>query len=242
MFEIDFSDPEEPYARILEAVFRSYIEDGSIEVGDKSPEQILNEYKLITQELVAGAAEFHNAADHRSDLLERAEAEVESGSVEVGVTLYALWIEHTVNGDLIYALQRKGYGEETIKPLIRELRLETKITSLWHIAGFDPIASEDVALVRKISEARNSFVHYKWSAKGEEEYELSKEQLASVCDRARRLEPVFTSREDALFWNDRKDEILNFYREDLKRWAQEVGPFVVGRAAPENSAEEPLCT
>ncbi len=239
MYEIDFSDPDSPFLKILEYVFRSYVEDGSIEINEKPSEQIINEYKSITQELIAGEVELRHTSDHRQHLLERAEAEAGSGSAEIAVTLYALWIEHTVNGNLIYGLQRKGYDLETINPLIRELRLRTKITALWHIAGFEPLAGEDVALIDQISGARNAFVHYKWPGNAELAYESAKEQLKNIVDRSRGLETVFSSRENALFWNGRKDEILNFYREDIKRHAREVGPFVFGRATPENSAESP---
>lgn len=228
MYTTDFSDPDNPLMRVFESVFCSYIEDGSVEVGDKKPEQIINEYKALAKGVATGEVGLLHTLDHRSSLLERAEAEAHNGSFELSVTLYALWIEHTVNGDLIYGLQRKGYSLETIKPLIRELRLNTKVTALWHIAGFEPLAAADILLIDQVSAARNAFGHYKWSGSDEETEAATNERLKNTTERSRELEAVFIARENTLFWNARRGEIISYFWEDVRRHAREFGPFEFG--------------
>jgi hypothetical protein len=163
MLVIDFSDPNDPFSLIAEALFRSFIEDGSIVIEDQSLDEILLEYKALMAHMQTAEQEFHRIPDHRSILWKRANSEHSEGTPEMAITLYALWIEHSVNGSLVSALQRKGYDLEIIDLIIREVNLRAKITKLWHIAGLDPLEDADVTLVGQIAEARIAFVHYKWA-------------------------------------------------------------------------------
>jgi hypothetical protein len=226
--KVDFSDPDDPFGRVAESVFRSFIEDGSIIIGDEPPDEIILIYKALLVEMLAANVELHRIADHRLLLLERAKDESASGTPEIAITFYALWIEHVANGNLVAGLQRKGYDLDVINPLIRELKLRTKLTALWSMAGFDPLSDADLALVDQISQARNAFVHYKWGGHNESVDQSIREQLRRVLDRAQNLEAVFNSRERSLLWNGREDEIINFYREDVRRHVQEAGPFTFG--------------
>jgi hypothetical protein len=163
MQEADSSD-HAILGQIVEGVFRSFIEDGSIIIGDQSPDEIILECKALAAHMLASNTELRRITDHRSILWLRAKDEYVNGSPEIAITFYALWIEHVVNGNLIAGLQRKGYGLDTINPLIRELKLRTKITALWHIAGFEPLSEADISLIDQVSQTRNAFVHYKWSS------------------------------------------------------------------------------
>jgi hypothetical protein len=240
MHEADFSESDDLLLRrIMECVFRSFIEDGSIIIEGQSPDEIILEYKALTAHMLVTEAELRHTPDHRSVLWRRAKDEYVNGSPEIAITFYALWIEHEVNGDLVAGLQRKGYGLDIINPLIRELKLKTKITALWHIAGFEPLSDADISLIDQVSQARNAFVHYKWSGYNEAAGRSNREQLIRLLERTQGLQAVFNSRESSLLWNGREDEIINFYREDLRRHAEEVGPFTFTSPDREDSAESP---
>lgn len=239
MHEADFSEPDDPIGQIMECVFRSFIEDGSIIIEDQSPDEIILEYKALAAHMLAAETELRNIPDHRSVLWQRAKDEYVNGTPEIAITFCALWIEHVVNGNLVAGLQRKGYGLDIISPLIRELKLKTKITALWHIAGFEPLPDADISLIDQVSQARNAFVHYKWSGYNEATGRSNREQLVRLLERTQGLEAVFSSREGSLLWNDREDEIINFYREDLRRHAEKVGPFTFTGPDREDSAESP---
>jgi hypothetical protein len=135
--------------------------------------------------------------------------------------------------------QRKGYDPDVINLLIRRLNIEEKTTKLWRAAGFGPLSSEDASLISQIMEARNSFVHYKWKGYDETSDRSRREQLITLLERARALGDIFHSRENSLLWNGREDEIIDFHREDLRRHAEEAGPFILGSTDGEGAAESP---
>jgi hypothetical protein len=218
--KVYFNDPGEPFTPIAEAIFRSFIEDGSIIIGDQPPDEIILEYKAHLAMMLAEDTELHHVPDHRSTLWRRAENEYDNGDPQIAVTLYALWIEHVVNGNLMAGFQRKGYDPDVINLLIRRLNIEEKTTKLWRAAGFEPLSSADASLISQIMEARNAFVHYKWRGYDETSDRSRREQLITLLERARVLGDVFHLRENSLLWNGREDEIINFHREDLRRHAR----------------------
>jgi len=228
--EIDFTNPHEPFTPIVEALFRSFIEDGSIVIEDQSPDEIILEYKAHLAIMIAEGTELHHVPDHRSTLWQHAESECDNGNPEIALTLYALWIEHVVNGNLTAGFQRKGYDPDVINLLIRRLNIDEKITKLWRAAGFEPLSNADTSLISRIMETRNAFVHYKWKGYDETTDQSHREQLNALLERAHALHDVFRSRENLLLWNGREDEIMNFHREDIKRHAEEAGPFIFGSA------------
>jgi hypothetical protein len=237
MHTVDFSDPNEPFAPIMEALFRSFIEDGSIIIEDQSPDDIILEYKALLALMLAEETRLQRIPDHQSTLWRRAESEYVNGALEIAVTLYALWIEHVVNNDVMIGLQRKGYDPEIIDLLIRRINIEEKAVKLWCAAGFEPLSGPDISLIGQITEARNAFVHYKWKGYDEATDRSNREQLVALLERAHVLIDVFRSRENALLWNGREDEIINFYRKDIRRNAEDIGPLTFGSQNGEESAK-----
>lgn len=187
------------------------MESGLVEIGDKSLDEIMEDWAAV---VIATPGEyFHTVIDHRDGLLERAGGEADGGHLELAVTFYALWIEHTVNASLISGFSRRGYGSQVIDPLIRELRLQTKITALWSIAGFRQLSEDDLQLVERISQARKSFVHYKWRVYDDSTTDSMKAQLREIVDRAERLESAFNDSTSVTYWNNREDEIISGFHE-----------------------------
>src|SRR3984885_10887760 len=103
---------DEPIYQVAEKLFRSYIEDGTIEIGEKSARQILDEYMVIMEDFVEAKTEVIHIPDHRANLLQRAQDEAINGDPNIAIVFCALWVEHTLNGSLIAALERKGYESE----------------------------------------------------------------------------------------------------------------------------------
>lgn len=218
------SDADDARARriVFDKIFRSFVENGIIEVGNRSPSEIIEDFK----EAVLEAAEEDPGwpalvVDHRDLLLENAKRAAESGSLEIAITFYALWIEHTVNGNLINGLRRKGYDAEVVDLLLRKLDLETKFTVLWRVAGFRRLSSDNLRLIKHISEARNAFVHYKWRSYDNATTTASESmevRLRTIVERAESLVTVFNEAISAAYWNNRDDEVIgSFYRDFIDR-------------------------
>jgi hypothetical protein len=225
----DTLDPDDPKIRaarsdFIEELFFNAVESGIIQISDKAPQEILDEFKVYLDEFKLNIHDMNQRGedglrmiiDHRSTLLSYADREVRDGNGEVAVVFYALWIEHTVNGCLIRGLERKGYGPEVINPLIRELNLRTKITALWNIAGFPPLADENIRTIDQIAQARNGFVHYKYPGYAESIRGSMNEGLKRAIERSHDLDTAFNAAMNALYWNGREDEIMRSFREKYR--------------------------
>jgi hypothetical protein len=202
---------------IFEALFRSYIEDGSIAIEGRDPSDIIMEFRAEVAKIVSGETELRGVRDHRDTLLAAARAEAEKRRDEIAIILYATWIEHSINGMLALAFERKGHAENVINPLMRELRLHTKASALWKLAGLRDIGADNLRLLGQVIEFRNSLVHYKWPAHDISLLEQRSLQLRDIVVRVEELIGTLFSIETDTFWIGRETEIIGHFREDAAR-------------------------
>ncbi|MFC6081663.1 hypothetical protein [Sphaerisporangium aureirubrum] len=212
-----------------EAVFRSYIEDGSITTTGKSGTEIVDEYATLIDKLIdtseLDVMEFHTSIDHRDILLERARVEAEHGHDQLAITLYSTWIEHSVNGLLALAMERQGRSKQVVTPLLRELRIPTKITALWELVGLPALREGSVRVLDQALNFRNAFVHYKWSATSDQEHRTHTERLHAIVPEIERVVSEFMDIESAAIWDGRKAEIMECYRSVLDAHEKKHGPI-----------------
>jgi hypothetical protein len=165
---------------VYETVLRAFVEDGTLEIEGKTPAEITAEFLSILRSRMGANLDIDldidSIIDHRENLLAHAKAQVDAGNNWIAVTLYATLVEHLVNAIITRALERKGHDSAVIIPLVRELRLRTKISALWAIAGLPAINEDHRKLLDQLIEFRNSFVHYKWIAY-EMDIQQSRERL-----------------------------------------------------------------
>ncbi len=199
------------FADYLDDLFHHLVEERSIEIGNKTADELYVEFRKFLKEnapIYEKGEEVAVAFDYRDDLLTRADQEGEGGHYALALTLYAIWLEHKVNGLLIIALGNKGYAEEVIKPLIRELKLKTKMSSLWTIAGLTPFDPEAFTLANRISDRRNAFVHYKWVGYTETARERLTSEESDLVNAAKVLTRAIADIESHDFWNGRKQNVV----------------------------------
>ena len=215
------SDSVEIPLDILQSVFefmlRDVVEAGIMEIDDRNPEQIVYEFTEKALNVLRASNDFYAAVDHRPTLLDRARSEAQAGNDELAVTFYAIWIEHFINGILTRAFTRMEYDAEVFLPLIKELRLHTKASSLWALADLPTIEDENLKILDRILEFRNAFVHYKWLAAGERAIEERDERLREVIGKSEQLVTALFAAKAAAFWNGREKELLEYLHEDLRR-------------------------
>jgi len=210
---------------LFEVLLRAYVEDGTLEIEGKTSAEIITEfYGMLTRRMSANAADFDLlvATDHRDDLLRHARAAADAGDDWIAATLYAISFEHLINAIITRAFERKNYGNDVVIPLIRELRLQTKVSALWVLAGL-PILSEDhQKLLGQLIEFRNSFVHYKWVASQPDADAIRDRQVKAIVERAEELVTALSSIVAATFWDDRETEIITRLRNALQEgWSKE---------------------
>ena len=208
--------------QMYETFFRAFVENGEIEIGDRSPEQIFEQfYSLIDEFIASEGAGLRTAVDYRETVLDRARAEAGEAHYYLAATLYAIWAEHSINGLLLRAFERKGHSAEVSTPLLRELRLSTKASALWGIAGLPTIPSDSLRLLDRIIQYRNSFVHYKWILYEElADMQLS-EELRDIVAQAESLVSDLLAAESSAFWSGRDRELIGRLSEDIRQAREE---------------------
>ncbi|MEV6300399.1 hypothetical protein AB0M02_13420 [Actinoplanes sp. NPDC051861] len=212
----------------FEATFRSWVEDGSIEVGSRTFDELLTDFRRLLQDFVNEPdfeeTEFHPIFDHQEKLLERAVTETNEGDDLIGIMFYATWFEHFINGILIRSLRRAGFAEDIYIPMIRTFNLQTKMASTWKLAGLPEVPAEMIRTLNLVTELRNGFVHYKWSALSPQAEEQQKTRLREATNQVASLVSYFKAVEDQFFWNGREAELIEAFRADLLEAERENPP------------------
>jgi hypothetical protein len=213
--------PRDLVRLLHEYMFRGWVENGRLEIKGRTSAQIIDDYDRLVHEyhdqLTSGEVDFLSTTDHRSTLFDEARKAAEDAHYELAITLYAVWLEHFINGTLKLAFHRLGHGEDISVPLIKELRLATKVTVLWKIAGLPDIDQDSLRLINRVIELRNAFVHYKWQNYDEPTLDRRDEQSQQVAEEAERLVSTLLGIESAVFWNGREEELIDCFREESRR-------------------------
>jgi hypothetical protein len=202
---------------VLRDIFRSMIEHGSVDVGDRPADEVIDDFWHLMADLRRGATDYEtpkwsSTVDFRKSLRERAAVAAAEDDQWIAVTLYATWLEHFINGLLVTTLGRQGLSERTVKALIRKLDLITKATALWEIAELPPLSEEQLKVVEMTTNLRNTFVHYKWSgADSEERHRLDKDLALTISD-VHRLGDALLDIWSTALWDGRRDELLQAFR------------------------------
>lgn len=204
--------------RTLEYILRGSVESGEISLEGKTPDEVLSQLRDIVDSVIESNGEnLFTSIDYRSTLLDRATAETDADNCELAVTLHAIWIEHFVNGLILRAFERMGHYEIISLPLIRELRLQTKITALWSLANLPLISDDSLRLIGQITEARNSFVHYKWKLEDADKIDERKRQVKLLAAKFNDVIAELHALESAFYWNGREAEIVDSLHEDVRK-------------------------
>jgi hypothetical protein len=142
--------------RFVTWISQDLIRQGIIDPKGKTDEE-------LRQEIIAwGKIGIQLISDHRPDLLRQARLFMKGGEVRLACLLYATWFEHWLNGVVSTLAERKGLQDSEITQIIRDTNFDARITWLLRILGARPISSKHRGVIKKVSELRNAFVHYKW--------------------------------------------------------------------------------
>jgi hypothetical protein len=117
--------------------------------------------------------EIETLIDHRNSILKTAK-EYEKSNFDLSNTLYATFIEHTLNYIIQSACHNSEIDRKTTTEIIRNVNISGKSTWLIKLLGLRPINKKHIKTILKTSELRNAYIHYKWKpdkSKGKDENE-----------------------------------------------------------------------
>jgi hypothetical protein len=91
--------------------------------------------------------------------------------------IYATWVEHTVNGLLQTGAVRMKMPRSYLKELYREVGMSAKFTCIFHLFGFKPVSEKHMKQLKRLSDYRNQFIHYKYPPSSSHYDQPSKNEL-----------------------------------------------------------------
>lgn len=215
----------------MENLFRSFVEDGSIVIGDRPSIEIIQDFDdrvlaILSDPEYDLSRDMAPVIDHQHTLLDRATTEARGGDSLIAITFYVIWFEHYINGALIRAFRKMGHDATSYMPMVRQLNVVTKLTSAWALAGLPTVDDEQVKLLSQAVEMRNAFVHYKWPALDFDGPDKQKERADKIAEELPNLVAYFESLEDQAFWSGRENQIISDFRADqLAREARNPAPY-----------------
>ena len=105
---------------------------------------------------------FELIVDHRDYIINLARLEEKKGNTELTTTLYATYVEHTLNRIIHIACVSKKHDYKTQNEIIRNINIGGKCTWLLELLELPALNPNHVKTILEISDERNSFIHYKW--------------------------------------------------------------------------------
>ena len=128
--------------------------------------------------------DFTVTLDHRDELAVQAKTLSTERRPLASLILYATWIEHWLNGVIVAATRRRGLSDEDSVRLVRETPMRAKHSWLLALLGLPPLAKDRQKALVALTELRNAFVHYKWSARTPDELVKEEEGVRRIVDSA----------------------------------------------------------
>lgn len=101
--------------------------------------------------------------DHTSDILSKARKHRKEEQFDYAKIFYALFFEHTINEIIFYFCITKNISNKERKEITRTISITGKYSWLLQIFGFPKFNPKHLKTIKKLSEDRNGFIHYKWT-------------------------------------------------------------------------------
>jgi len=146
----------------------SAIEYGQINPKGKTAKALNKEFSRYISRLKRKDNKWDFVDDHRSSIISEARRFQEAGKPMLACILYAVAIEHWINGLIFVFGERAKLSSEEIEMVIRETNIRAKMTWLSRLLRLPPINDTHIKLIIHLFELRNSYVHYKWKGRSDE--------------------------------------------------------------------------
>ena len=112
-----------------------------------------------------GNLEFHVAMDYMGDLRKTAKKFAIAKHPEFAVMMYATWVEHWFNQAIVSSIAKRNLSQDEQVEIVRNTQFKAKMHLLPLLCDGPLFSKRHRNKLVAVTEARNSFVHYKWKTK-----------------------------------------------------------------------------
>lgn len=123
---------------------------------------------LIKLKSIIAKTELLFTVDHRDRILQKAENHLQAEELEFSKIFYAMFFEHTLNKIIHFQCGKKNINSKTKNDIVRSIDINGKLTWLLVLLGFKPFNVNHIKTIKKLSEDRNAFIHYKWNPESDD--------------------------------------------------------------------------
>jgi hypothetical protein len=194
---------------LIRGYAESLIRTGLLDPKGKDTAQIVTEVvRLVCPQLDKGKAFL--TIDHTDVLLREARRYARQNNSHLACLLYATWLEHWANAIIADLLTGKGFSNDDVASIIREVPYRGKATWLFRLLGFPPVLRKHLLRVSAILEIRNSFVHYKWKIidRNSDEVEKQRQHEKRTINEVEETIKYLRSRENSFFFRGSKKTLV----------------------------------
>jgi len=130
-------------------------------------------YKKIID--LTDSSELIIGVDHRSNIIEKADNLLQQKDYEYAKVLYAMFFEHSINHLISHECQKRKFEEKVKIEIIKSVDIYGKLTWLPKLLGFPKFNDKHRLIIKKLSDDRNAFVHYKWKIDNDDDKTKTKQ-------------------------------------------------------------------
>ena len=203
---------------ILPDFLNNMLNEGIISTADMSDRNKISEKISNYMSKHNGKLIFDFILDHRETLLNVAENEIKKGNFEFAVSLYATFIEHTLNKIIHLACISKKIDSKTQAEIIRNTNINAKCSWLLVLLNLPPFRKEYVNIILIIADERNSFIHYKWKPEKDTDIpnieKIEKEEQEKIV-KIKSLLRYLKSYETRMEFKGKREKINKYLKKDL---------------------------
>ncbi|MFZ2303421.1 MAG: hypothetical protein WAV98_01355 [Minisyncoccia bacterium] len=166
--------------QLLKEIFPQLVESaiicGVLVVADLSNKKLVDEKirKWVRQR--AKSKHSHFVIIHQDTLLSSFEQSVKEDDFNLAYVFLATYFEHFINEIIQIWTIRNDVPNSTLKELLKYVSFEGKFTWLIDVMKLPKFNRKHFNLIKKVSEKRSSFLHYKFQGKSEEEYDYEENE------------------------------------------------------------------
>ncbi|WP_259070524.1 hypothetical protein HDF24_10595 [Mucilaginibacter sp. X4EP1] len=150
---------------IFQGVLNSFFSIGLLNSEDLllSKEDLLIKFKSIVDKTEIGIT-----VDYRAGILNQADTFWSIKKYDFAKVFYAMFFEHSLNGVMENICSKKKLDEKTKNDIIRSIDIHGKLTWFPKLIGFRSFNINHIKTIKKLTDDRNAFVHYKWKSTNDE--------------------------------------------------------------------------
>ena len=169
--------------RIVVSSAQTLIQDGTIDPRGKTDQQLKEEIVSFYKKFLQSNTEIRIIPDMRTTMLREARRHHANKEKVLSIIIYAVWFEHWINNVIATVVMRKGHNTKSASQMIRDTSIRAKFTWLLELLELPPINKQYTDIIFNLAEYRNSFVHYKWEAKPEQENHKQDREIYELLDK-----------------------------------------------------------